>query len=322
MDASGVSVIVVSYNTRDLTRRCLDSVAAHPPARPHELVVFDNASTDGSAEMVARDFPAATLLRSERNLGFGPAVNAAARSATGAYLVLLNPDAEVLPGAMDRLLAAAEGRPGYDIVGGSAVRGDGDIDASSCLGRPTVWGHLCFATGLSTAFPRSPLFASETLAGWDRRTARVVPAVSGCFVAFRRELFLELGGFDERYFMYGEDVDLCLRAAKRGRVTYYTPEAAVRHESGQASRSRADKLVLLLSGKVTLIERHWHPAVRPLGRWCLMTGVALRAFAGRASASRRPPDSDRSAWRTAWERRSMWVKGYGVRVGTGQGPSR
>jgi N-acetylglucosaminyl-diphospho-decaprenol L-rhamnosyltransferase len=303
-----VSVLVVSYNTRDLTRRCLASVREHAPSVAYEVVVVDNASGDGSAEMVAAEFPEVTLVRSERNVGFGPGVNLAARQARGDFLVLLNPDAEVLPGAFDALHCAAQA-PGRSIVGGAAVRSDGTIDPHSCLGRPSLWGAVCFATGLSTVFAGSRWFDPEALGGWDRRTPRVVPAVSGCFVLVPRAVFTRLGGFDEAFFMYGEDVDLCLRAAAAGHSTFYTPDATVRHDAGASSASRGEKVVLLMKGRATLVQRHCPPASRRPARLLLQLGVGLRHLVHRA-ARRGEPHPHGQAWQVAWDRRTTWRDGY------------
>jgi N-acetylglucosaminyl-diphospho-decaprenol L-rhamnosyltransferase len=304
--APQVSVLVVSYNTRELTRRCLESVRRNPPAAPYEIVVVDNASTDGSAEMLAAE-PDVQLVASAVNLGFGPGVNAAAARASGDLLVLLNPDAEVLPGSFDRLLAEAGSG---DIAGGAGLLPDGSLDRNSALAAPTLWRHVCFALGLSTAFPRSRLFGGSPLAGRPPTRSRRVPAVSGCFLAVRRDRWTSLGGFDDSLFLYGEDVDLCLRAAAAGAQVRFVPAAAVRHDPGSASRTRGDKVVLLLKGQVSLVERHWAPALRPVGRTLLLAGVGLRAAVAVVAQGRADASVRRGAWQVAWARRAEWSRGY------------
>ena len=175
---------------------------------------------------------------------------------------------------------------------------------------------------LSTAFKGSRLFDPEAIGGWKRDTVREVGIVTGCLLLAPRALWRELGGFDTRFFMYGEDADLGMRAWARGLRPAITPDAVITHEIGVSSASRPDKLVLLFRGKATLLHKHWSPLRRELGLALLRVGVGLRALLAVA----RPRREQASAWRAAWAERSNWVGGYeaeaaGSRRPAGSGPN-
>ena len=234
------------------------------------------------------------LLAETANHGFAGANNLAARRARGEYLLLLNPDTLVLDGAVDRLLAFARANPEAGIWGGRTLYGDRSLNPASCWGRMTLWNLFCRASGLTGVFPRSELFNSEAYGGWDRGTEREVDIVTGCFLMIRRETWEALGGFDPAFFMYGEEADLCLRARALGAAPRVTPEAEIVHYGGAADTVRADKMVRLLSGKISLIDRHFPAWQRPLARglfqaWPLSRMIATRALGavtGRASLAR------------------------------------
>jgi GT2 family glycosyltransferase len=308
------SILVVTYRCRDAARECLASIYADSTAPPFELIVVDNASGDGTVEMVESEFPQATLRALPDNVGFAAGVNRAAELARGEYVVLLNPDTVVHPGWLEHLVAFAREHPEYGFVGGRTLDPDGTVNPGSCWGKPTLWSTLCFATMLSTAFRRSAIFDPESLGGWQRDSVREVDIVTGCLLLASRRLWEELGGFDERYFMYGEDVDLALRAAEIGKRHAITPEAVVTHAIGVSSSTRPDKLVLLLRGKSTLFRRHWPPVKRELGIGLLLAGVGVRAL---AAATLRRGDSSglgASGWRPVWRERRSWLPGYPDRV--------
>jgi GT2 family glycosyltransferase len=161
---------------------------------------------------------------------------------------------------------------------------------------------------LSSAFKRSRLFDPESLGSWQRDSVREVDIVTGCLLLARRSLWDRLRGFDERFFMYGEDADLALRVADLGLRNVITPDAVVTHEIGVSSKSRPDKLVLLLAGKTTLLRKHWRGLRRTIGIRLLWAGVAVRAAAGAVAGT--GPGREASAWREVWRERTTWLRGY------------
>jgi N-acetylglucosaminyl-diphospho-decaprenol L-rhamnosyltransferase len=298
-----VSILIVTYRCRDVARACLESLSASGD-EAQEIVVLDNASGDGTVEMVRSEFPAARLIASEENLGFALGSNRAAEEAQGEYLLLLNPDTVVHEGAVESLLAFARAHPEHGLYGGRTLDPDGSVNPGSCWGAPTVWSLFCFATLLSSAFKRTRLFDPESLGGWKRDTVREVDIVTGCLLLVPRTLWQELGGFDTRFFMYGEDADLSLRAKALGYRPAITPDAVVTHEIGVSSSTREDKLMLLFRGKATLLRKHWRGVRLRLGLLLLSTGLGLRSLLSHARGSRPSP------WTQVWRNRDEWLPGY------------
>lgn len=258
-----LSIMIVSYNTREMTLECLRSLDRETDRALYEVILVDNLSTDGSADAIAAEFPWVKLIRSERNLGFAGGNNLAAKEARGEFLLLLNPDTVVLDRAVERLLAFARRTPEAKIWGGRTLFGDRRLNPASCWARPTGWSLFCIATGLAKVFKNTGLFNPEAFGGWDRSNERQVDIVSGCFLLLERSTWEALGGFDPAFFMYGEEADLCLRAHRMGAKPRVTPEATIVHYGGASEKARADKLVRLFKAKRLLFERH-HP---PLTRW-------------------------------------------------------
>ncbi len=300
-----VSILVISYNTREMTLACLASVEAETRT-PHEVIVVDNASEDQSAEAIQAAFPRMCVVASDRNHGFAMGNNIAADQASGEYLLLLNPDTVVLDGAIDRLVDFARLHPEAGIWGGVTFFGDGTLNPSNAFARMTIWSLMSQGLGLTALFRGSPVFNPEAYPGWDRTTPRSVDIVSGCFFLISRKLWTELGGLDASFVMYGEEADLCLRAARLGWRPAITPTARIIHYGGASERVRADKFVRLLRAKVSLVDRHLRPLQRPIGRGLLQLWPASRMLAHRLL---RRHDSA-AVWGEVWHRRAEWRDGY------------
>jgi GT2 family glycosyltransferase len=296
-----VSILIVTYRCRDAARACLASLR-ETVSVPHEVIVLDNASGDGTVEMVRSEFPGVRLIASEENLGFALGCNRAAEEARGEYLLLLNPDTEAHERAVENLLAFARAHPEHGLYGGRTLDPDGSVNPGSCWGAPTLWSLFCFATLLTSAFKRTRLFDPESLGGWKRDTVREVDIVTGCLLLAPRTLWRELGGFDTRFFMYGEDADLSLRAAALGYRPAITPDAVVTHEIGVSSAAREDKLMLLFRGKATLLRKHWRGLRLRLGLGLLAAGLGLRSLLSRGPQP--------SPWTQVWRNRGDWLAGY------------
>jgi hypothetical protein len=297
-----VSVVVVSYETRELILTALATLRTACPAEPYEVIVVDNASTDDSAAAVAAEFPEARVVRLADNVGFGRAVNVGAARARGDWLLLLNPDTEPVGNVIGELLAFTRTHPGHGIYAGRTLRMDGTDDGLSVFGAPSLWTLTCFATGLTKMFPRSRLFNRERLPWLDRSTPVRVPAASGCLLLVRRSLFAQLDGFTPDYFMYNEDLDLCLRATALGASPMLVPTARVVHVGGAASTS-AGKRVMLLRGQVTFLRLRWSPTRAAAGRALLLVGIAVRAVGARLTGRA-------GYWREVWRQRHAWLTGW------------
>ncbi|RMF81532.1 MAG: glycosyltransferase [Planctomycetota bacterium] len=303
-----VTVIIVSYNTRELTLACLRSLFAETRDVRFECRVVDNASTDGSAAAIAEQFPQVRLDARKDNLGFAAANNRAARDAHSPYLLLLNPDTVVLDGAVDRLVAFARQHPDRRIYGGRTLFADGALNPTSCWRRSTLWSEFCHAVGLTACFRGSAWLNPEAYGGWPRDSVREVDLVSGCFFLIERELWEQLGGFDPAFFMYGEEADLCLRARRLGARPTVCPHATIVHYGGKSERQRAGKLVRMLRARRMLMQRHWPRWQRATGRFVQRLGVRIRrwGFAIAARLGRAAARESAATYEEVWRRRSEW----------------
>ncbi len=311
-DEPDISIIIVSYETRDMTLACIRSVIAQTSATSYEILVFDNASTDGSAEAVRREFPGVALTASPENLGFARANNLAASRARGRRLLLLNPDTVILDHAIDRLHAFAAAHPACGIWGGRTVFADGRLNPASCWRRGTLWSIFCFVLGL-TRFRGSRLLNWEGYGAWQRDTVRQVDIVTGCFFLIDRTLWRRCGGFDPAFFMYGEEADLCFRARGLGARPMITPAATIIHHGHASEPDRAEQRIKVLAGRISLMWRHEPAASARFGRILYMALPLLRiALFGAAGLLTGREDHQRRArsWRQVWQARARWLDGW------------
>lgn len=312
-----LSIAIVSYETREQILDCLRSVLEHTHRCTFEVIVVDNASTDGTVEAIRDVFPGVTVVASKENLGFAQANNVAARRAAGRRLLLLNPDTRLTDAAIDNLVAFADQHSDAGIWGGRTTFPDGTINPS-CLGDITLWSTISRACGLTYLFPRSRFFNPESIHRWDPLDReREVDIVVGCFLLVDRSLWEALDGFDPDFFMYGEEVDFSLRARKRGARPRITPSATIIHYGGGSERSTEDKVVKILRGRITVMKVHWPRVSVLIGRWVLLATVALRAVASKIV---RPPerrggglDGRVDLWGAVFRRRREWLGGWPTR---------
>lgn len=303
-DAIDVSVVIVSYNAIEWLTACLGAVAAAAPARRIEVIVVDNASSPEVQRYLATRPHRVEVLQQEVNLGFGRACNLGAAHGRGEYVLLLNPDAVLHPGAIEALVDFLAVDPGRGLVGGRTLRPDGELDPSSCWGAPSLWSWFCAAAGLSSVFRHSLIFDPESLGRWQRDSEREVDIVTGCLLLAARSTWDRLGGFDEDFFMYGEDADLCLRARALGLRPSITPAATAVHAVGASSPHRLGKQRLLLRGKATLARKHWSGLRSRTALALLGAGIGIRAV---VEATRRGEDR---TMRTLWAERRDWLAGW------------
>lgn len=229
MTHTGLDVVIVSYWSRDLLRECLAALRDHPPSPPVSVTVVDNASGDGTAEMVAVEFPDVDLVASPENLGFAAATNLGARRGHSPYLLALNPDTTVTEGALDTTISVLESHPDVAVVGPRLLRPDGSLDHAARRSFPTPLSALGHFSGLGRrAGARGRLAAYRA----PEVESGAVDAVNGAFMLMRRSAFEDAGGFDEGYWMYMEDLDLCYRVKQAGLMTWFEPSASVFHQKG------------------------------------------------------------------------------------------
>lgn len=232
---SGVllSICIVTFQARDYLQGCLESIRTHPPSGEYEIIVVDNGSTDGTAEMLRTGFPDVQQIEQRANTGFSAPMNQALRLASGAYLLLLNPDTLVHPQAFDRLLAFMGAHPQVGICGPKVLNTDGSLQKPCRRGESTPWAVLSYFLGLSALFPRSRFFGGYLMNYMGEDEAHAVAGISGSCMLIRRAVIEAIGFLDERFFAYQEDADYCFRARQAGWQVYYVPAAQITHYGGE-----------------------------------------------------------------------------------------
>ena len=229
-----VSIVIVSFNTRDVTRQCLEHVQKHAAGVRQEVFVVDNASTDGSADMVAAEFPGAHLIRSDENRGFAGGNNPAMKIARGRYILLLNSDAFLAESALKKTIRYLDDHPNIGVLGCKLTNPDGTMQPSARM-LPGPWNKILHITGLAARFPGSKFFGRVDYTWWDHSEPRTVGWVVGAYFLIRRETMENIGLLDERYFLYFEEIDYCLTARRAGWEVVFYPHAKIVHIGGQST---------------------------------------------------------------------------------------
>jgi GT2 family glycosyltransferase len=301
-----VSVILVSYNTAELTRECLESVQRERGAVSVETIVVDNASRDESRAMIERDFKEVKLVRSAVNLGFGAANNEGMKLARGRYVVLLNTDAFLHAGALKAAVKFMDEHPRCGIAGAKLVGRDGEFQASARRFPSTLDDAIVY-WGLAAKYPRSRFFGRFDRTWADENEAVKADWVPGAFCIVRREALEEVGEFDPAFFLYYEEVDLCRRMREHGYEVWYRPEIGVTHLGGESSRSLTEHDFSEVGAQVTLWRmrstllyyRKHHGAQATLRKWMEMWTYRLAEIRNRMStkAERRERARQFAQWR-------------------------
>lgn len=254
-DLFDLSVIIVSYNTKQLLDDCLASLlAAEAPPGGVEIVVVDNASADGSQAMVQAKYPGVRLLASPENLGFAAANNRGTAVAQGRYLLFLNSDTRIEPDALVRPLEFIQANPDVGALTVKLLYPDGRRDPDNHRGFPTPWNALCHFSGLSRLFPHTPRFNGYFQSYADFSQTHDVEVIAGSYMLMPHDLFDALEGWDETYFFYGEDIDFCYRINQAGyRIVYY-PHVMVLHYKGASSGLRKESAAIARPPKETRVK--------------------------------------------------------------------
>lgn len=267
-----LSVVIVSWNVRELLRRCLQSLARevalfHDPF-PAEIIVVDNASSDRTVEMLAQDFPSVRVIANQENLGFTRANNQALALAQGRYLFLLNPDTELRLGALCKLVQYMESNPEVGIVGPQLFYADG-TPQSSRRRFPTLATAFLESTRLQQWFPHHRVLSRYYMLDTPDHVATEVDWINGSAMFVRRAVYEQIGGLDEQFFMYSEELDWCYRAKRAGWQIVYYPEAQVTHYEGKSSgQVVAQRDIYFHSSKIRYFRKY---------RGAFVAGI-LRAF--------------------------------------------
>ncbi|MBK6854918.1 MAG: glycosyltransferase family 2 protein [Burkholderiales bacterium] len=231
-----LSIIIVNWNSKDLLAKALDAIVDQPPDLSHEIVVIDSGSFDGSAEMLSQHYPNVRFVQSRANIGFARANNAGVEHSCAPVLLFLNPDTQVAQGAIDRLYRALTSRSETAIVGARLLNSDGSLQETCVRALPTLTNQLLDSDWLHHLAPNAQLWGQQVLSAGDDKI-QPVAAVSGACLMMKRDVFRQVGGFSTDYFMYAEDMDLCLKTTRAGFDICHVPSAVVVHHGGGSSAS-------------------------------------------------------------------------------------
>jgi N-acetylglucosaminyl-diphospho-decaprenol L-rhamnosyltransferase len=303
-----VDVIIVNYNTRDDLRACLTTVLA---AQPAQVIVVDNASTDGSPAMVHAEFPTASLIAYSGNPGYGAAANRGISAGNAPYALLLNSDTQVPRGALRPLAAYLDAHPRAAIAGPRLRNLDGSLQPS-CFPFPTPLHTFLRENTLGRLVGHFPLLRDRYLPAWAHDQARDVPWVLGAALAIRRQAFGAIGGFDESFFMYFEEVDLCYRLRAAGWQIHFAPVADVMHTGGRSTRHYRTGMAIQLYDSLRHFYRQHYSAVQARSLEIVIAYIMLRnamrdAFRlhrTRDVAERKLLSEDLKAWRSVLSHRT------------------
>lgn len=250
-----VSVIIVNWNTRDLLARCLDSLYEATRDLYLEVMVVDNASSDGSPAMVRKRFPEVHLVENRQNVGFAQANNQGIEVSWGRYVLLLNSDTRVCPGSLQKTVCFMDEHPRAGIVGGRLLNPDGTFQASYTP-FPSLWREFLILSGLGRLLirPNFPSCESQT----EKSAQKIKGYVEGAYLMARREAVGQIGGLDERIFLYAEDVDWCYRFHQAGWEVWYLPQAPTIHYGGQSSKRQQGRTEAeLYRSRVYFFHKHY-----------------------------------------------------------------
>jgi len=262
-----LSVIIVSYNVRDYLRQALLSLIRAAASIDHEITVVDNASSDGSVEMVRNEFSSVRLIVSGTNEGYAAACNRGIGVSTGNFILIINPDTVVAPDALTHALAFMHSHPGAGAAGARMTDGNGRFLPESKRGFPSPMTSLFRLSGLGRLFPRSPLFNAYYLGHLPEKEICRADILTGAFMLIRRKALDEAGLFDTAFFMYGEDVDMSWRIRKAGWLNYYLPDVHIVHYKGRSPFANSESRVRHFYGAMNIfavkhLGRRWHLPVK------------------------------------------------------------
>ena len=304
-----VSVVIVNYNTRDLLESCLKSVFREAVSVPLEVLVIDNGSGDGSAEMVRSQFPRVRLTVNESNQWFVRPNNEGIRMSTGKRVLLLNSDTEVCPGALGELVRFLDAHPEAGACGPLLLNTDGSIQ-KSVKGFPTLWTHICDMLFLDRLFPRSRLFARGEMGWFSYDTTAEVDHVMAAAFLVRRKVLESVGLMDERFLLYHNDMDWCYRMVKSGCKIYFVATARVVHHQGRTMN--------IVNRDLSRFHEQWNNVMlyhqKHHGRWTvaafkllLAVGFMFRALGWLLVRLLRPSDRARLMSRFSVKTFFLWL---------------
>jgi GT2 family glycosyltransferase len=266
-----VSVVIVVWNAKHYVLECLESLREHCGKVCAEVIVVDNASTDGTPELVAEMFPEFKLIRNPGNFGFAKANNIGIAHTSGDYICLVNSDVKFIDDCISPLVRYLSDHPEVGMVGPKMLAVSGEVRRST-MRFPTVWNNFCRAVGLDSLFKGSRSFGGLLMSDFDHKTTVPVEVLNGWFLALRRSAVARVGLLDPQFFMYGEDVDWCYRFRKAGETVVFFAEAGAIHYGGASSANAPVRFYLEL---YRATWQYWRKHHGPLARLGFLVAFAI-----------------------------------------------
>jgi GT2 family glycosyltransferase len=271
-------IIIVNFNAEKFLVECLDSIYAQTKQISFDIWVVDNNSADTSVTRVLQNFPQMNLIENKENIGFARANNQAITKCTGDYILLLNPDTLILNNAIEKVIGFMEGNPTIGICGCKVLNEDKTLQLACRRSIPTPGVAFFRLTGLSKLFPKSKIMAKYNLTYLNPDETNEVDAVSGAFLMIQKKVIDNIGLLDERFFMYGEELDWCLRVKKAGWTVMYYPEAEIIHYKGACSKYNSRKAVFEFYKAMYLFhKKHFAKDYNPIINIVIYIGIVLKA---------------------------------------------
>ena len=275
-----LSIIILNYNVKDLLLNCLESVFKDPSSKNWQVIVVDNASSDGSVEAVKKEFPGVELITSKENLGFSAGNNSAISKVKAPTVLFLNPDTEIVDGAISKSLEYLMTNPDIGAITCRVELPNGKLDYSSHRGFPTPWNSFAYFSGLSKLFPKSPIFAGYTASYLDTRTTHEIDCLTGAFLMVRKIAGDAISWWDKDYFWNGEDIEFCFNLKEKGwkilffseaKIIHYWKIAATKVEKSQRLKSATYGV----SAMRIFYKKHYYKNYPPILRDLILIGINL-----------------------------------------------
>ena len=278
--ASGpdLSISIVNYNAIDYLDKCVQSIINTIKDHSYEIIVVDNASDDGSVQLISKKYPEVTIVQNDENLGFIKANNIGLNRSKGKYIMSLNNDTIVLSGAVDKLIEFLDENPDAGAAGPKLLNSDGSIQLQARRGFPTPLNSFFYFSGLSRLFPKNRLMGGYLLTYLDDEATAEVDSLCGAAMIVRREGISEVGLMDESYTMYGDDIDWCYRIKKAGWKVYYFPEAEIIHYGGRGGSRRQSyrNIFEFHRAMAVFYGKHYAKISLFLVNWTVYAGIWLK----------------------------------------------
>jgi GT2 family glycosyltransferase len=274
------SVIIISYNSGSLLPSCLHSIFRALGGMDAQVIVFDNGSPNPLSQALKDEYSQVEWMQSDRNLGFGTACNRAAETARHPFLFFVNPDTLVSIDTFEKIIGSISQKADAGVVGCRILNGDGSLQWACRRSFPSPMGAIYKTLGLASVFPKSRTFGAYNLTYLDPEMEDEVDAVSGSFFCVRKDVYQAVGGFDEDFFLYGEDLDICYRIQKTGLHNYYYPGTSVIHFKGQSSKTRMLRSYIDFYQAMLIFARKHPKFLQPVPLWMISIGVFFAAGLG------------------------------------------